>query len=517
MPGETETSGKMSDVFETRHLTGNLRERSVRGGVFTILAQVAKFILQLGSTIVLARLLAPSDFGLLAMALVFTSFVAVFTDAGLSTATVQHQQINHAQISTLFWINAALGIGLMLLVMALAPFVAWFYDDSRLIPVTLGVATAFLFGGLSVQHLALLKRQMRFGAIGATDVASQVLGIAAAILLATQFDAGIWALLGLHIVPPVARMVFVWLLSGWRPGLPSRDADIGSMLRFGGRASAASFLFQAGLQADKLLVGWSLGPTVLGLYDRAFRLMRLPINQMNVPLTAVAIPALSRTLGDDSRYRRGFLATLQKMMLVAAPLITFAFIFADELIRLALGPQWREAGRIFQFLALGALVLPIRNATGWLFITQGRMKEHLRFHMLDSLTSVLSVLIGLAWGILGVSLAVSLRQFAVLPFLFWLAGRQGPVSTATLFGALAFPTAMVSFLVMALSLLRYALAGAVTMPVLLLCGMLLTILVTLTLAYLHPAGREILTGVIADAKVLRKKPLSVARPLDRRP
>ena len=167
--------------FSTEHLQGDLRGRSIRGVAVTLTGQGCRFALQTGTTVVLARLLTPGDFGLVAMVTAITSFIASFKDAGLSMATVQREKIDHDQISTLFWINVALSAGMMLLIAALAPAIASLYGEPRLVLITLGLAGAFLFAGLAVQHQALLRRQLRFRALVAIDLSSRAVGITVAI------------------------------------------------------------------------------------------------------------------------------------------------------------------------------------------------------------------------------------------------------------------------------------------------------------------------------------------------
>src|SRR5262245_52096727 len=171
------------EYFRTQHLKANLRGRTVRGGAVTIITQGIKFVLGIATTIVLARLLTPEDYGLIGMVVVVTGFVAMFKDLGLSNATIQRAEINSEQISTLFWINVALSIAIMLLTAGLAPAVSWFYGDARLTAITIVYATGFLFGGLTVQHEALLRRQMRFTALAVKDMVSLIAGIITALVL----------------------------------------------------------------------------------------------------------------------------------------------------------------------------------------------------------------------------------------------------------------------------------------------------------------------------------------------
>ena len=149
---------KFSHVFETDHLRAGLEGRSVRGGVLTLTSQGAQFLIQTLATVVLARLLVPADFGLVAMVTAVTGLAATFADLGLSEATIQRKEISHGQISILFWINVAIGVGLMLLTAALAPALAWFYGEPRLKNITLLLSLTFLISGLRVQHDALLNK-----------------------------------------------------------------------------------------------------------------------------------------------------------------------------------------------------------------------------------------------------------------------------------------------------------------------------------------------------------------------
>jgi len=181
------------NYFDTEYLKADLKGRSVRGGAVTMAAQAARFLLQMGSTIVLTRLLTPQDFALIAMVTAATGFVMIFKDMDLSMETVQKAEINHAQISTLFWINVGLSLCIMVVIAALGPAIGWFYGEPRLTWITLAMAGAFIFGGFTIQHQALLRRQMYFGTWAIIEIVAMLNGVVAAILSA-WYGAGYWAL-----------------------------------------------------------------------------------------------------------------------------------------------------------------------------------------------------------------------------------------------------------------------------------------------------------------------------------
>src|SRR5271166_3442320 len=181
------------DAFSTEHLHADLKGRSVRGGLLTITSQGTQFVLQSIATVVLARLLTPADFGLVAMVTAVTGLGSAFADLGLSEATIQRKEISHEQVSALFWINVAIGLGLMLVTMGLAPALVWFYRQPRLKGITFWLSLTFLIGGLRVQHNALLQRQMRFVAIAIRDLVAYSVAVTTTIAMAC-LGAGYWAL-----------------------------------------------------------------------------------------------------------------------------------------------------------------------------------------------------------------------------------------------------------------------------------------------------------------------------------
>jgi len=237
-PEEKNVESDQERFLRVDHLSADLRGRSVRGGAVTLSSQGAKFLLTLVSMAILARMLAPEDFGLIAMATVVIGFTSVFKDMGFSMATVQSPDIRHAQASTLYWLNVAASVVITIVTAAVAPLLAWFYKEPRVTAVTVALAATILFGGLGIQHQALLRRQMRFGALAFAEVASLVLATLAAVASALA-GFGYWSLVVLNVAREIANTAAVWILCGWRPGSPASRALSGVFEEapLGGRAS----------------------------------------------------------------------------------------------------------------------------------------------------------------------------------------------------------------------------------------------------------------------------------------
>ena len=279
------TTQIIADPFSTEHLHADLKGRSVRGGFWTLTSQGAQFVLGSVSTIALARLLTPADFGIVAMVTAVTSLGQAFADLGLSEATIQRAEITHEQVSTLFWVNVAIGLGLTLITMALAPFLAWFYREPRLFDIALVMSLTFLIGGLRVQHTALLKRRNAVLSPGHPRCNLVDCRCSGCIILALR-GAGYWAIVAMPLATNLTQVTLSWLMVRWLPSLPRRGAKVRSLISFGGSVAASYFITNMVRSADSILIGWYWGANPLGLYSRAYNLLMLPVRQLNGPSVA---------------------------------------------------------------------------------------------------------------------------------------------------------------------------------------------------------------------------------------
>src|SRR5580692_7807293 len=410
------TAQQQVDALDTEHLHADLKGRSVRGGLLTLTSQGAQFLISTVSTVVLARLLTPADFGLVAMVTAITGLGQAFADLGLSEATIQCQEISHNQVSTLFWINVAIGLTLTSITAALAPVLAWFYHEPRLKDISFLVSLTFLIGGLRVQHDALLRRQMRFRSLAIRDVASYVLAVPVAIVMAWR-GAGYWAIVALPLTLNLTQMSLSWLMVRWIPGLPRRDAKVRSLIAFGGNVAASYLIFNVNSNADNVLIGWYWGAGPLGLYSRAYNLLMLPVRQLGGPARSVAIPAFSRVQDDPERLARYYLRTVNVIMWIVAPIFGFLFVAAAPIILLALGSRWRGAAPVFQILAIFALGQLLLESTLWLFVSRGQSKQLLKLLLVISPIIIASYAIGLPFGTKGVALSGSLGLLLIFPWI----------------------------------------------------------------------------------------------------
>ncbi len=491
--------------LHTEHLKADLKGRSIRSGAVTMTAQVGKFVLNFGSTAVLARLLTPEDYGLIGMVIVVTGFIELFNEMGLSTATVQKAEITHKQVSTLFWINVGIGWLLMMATAAIAPGVAWFYSEPRLTAITVVLGMGFVLGGLGVQHQALLKRQMRFTSLAMIEIGSIIVGICTAIVSAWQ-GAGYWALVFMPLARAFTFTVGVWIMCAWRPGLPVRKSGIGSMLAFGGHITGQNVLNYFIRNLDNLLIGYFLGPQALGLYAKAYQLLLLPIQQINGPVSNVALPTLSRLQNEPERYREYYRKGILLLVVLGMPLIAFLVEAADQVILIVLGSRWTDAIPLFRILAPAAFVGTFNVATGWVYTSLGQADRQLRWGFIASAVTVIGFLIGIQWGTIGIAASVSLTmcllRYPGIVYCF----KTTPLKVSDLTEVLWRPTVAS----LAAAAILFAGRGWLALGENLLLGLLIKGLVY-TLLYILiwcmlPNGWQTLKEILRLLKELRPKP-----------
>ncbi|MCW1922900.1 lipopolysaccharide biosynthesis protein [Luteolibacter arcticus] len=379
--------------FATIDVSKDLRKNSVRGASYMSMARIGGLVLRIGSTGVLARMISQSDFGLMGMTAVFTNFLAIFMDVGLSQATIQRKDINHRQISTLFWINVALSLLIAVVFAGSAPLIAMFYKTPMLVTIIPVLALSFLFGGLGLQHSALLTRNMRYSLLAVSEIGSSIAGVAVAIFMA-RAGMGYWSLVGLALAPPVVKTIIMWLSLRWVPSPPSRNNGVRSMLKFGGDVLGFNIVNYFSRQAGSLLIGRYCGANPLALYDRAYSLLLMPIGQINGPLGAVSIPALSRLQNEPERFGRYYLNAILLICSLSIPVIAGLTLFSEQVVLLWLGEKWMNTAEIFRLLAPAALIGGISNPAGWLLIALGDTKRYRTMGVVNSLIIVAAFILG---------------------------------------------------------------------------------------------------------------------------
>ncbi|QHC67100.1 oligosaccharide flippase family protein [Rathayibacter sp. VKM Ac-2759] len=375
---------------------------AARGAATTLGGQWLRFVLQLAALAVLARILSPEDYGVISMVLAIAGVATLLGDFGLSMASIQSSDVSDVQRSNLLWINVGLGVVLSGLVFLLAHPIAAFYGRDELVHVCQVLASVFLVNSIAAQFKAEVSRKFRFRWLAASDVAAQLVASAAAVALALA-GAGYWALVAQQVLIALVTLLVLLIGARWLPGLPRKTAGMRSFLSFGANTVGVQFVNYISGNADSVLIGRVWGAGALGVYDRAYQIFRMPLQQIAAPMTRVAFPVLSKMKDDP-----GFERYVQRAQLVLAYVMGGVFFaaaaLADPLIELALGDGWDQSKVIFRILAVGGVFQALGFVYYWVFLAKALTGLQLRYSVLSRSLMVAFMAVGVVWGPVGVAI-----------------------------------------------------------------------------------------------------------------
>jgi PST family polysaccharide transporter len=380
---------------------------AARGAVSTVFWQSNRALLQLGSVVVLSRLVSPGDFGLLSMVVALTGFGELLRDFGLSMAAVQAKTLSPGQKSNLFWINAAIGLLLTIAVFLLSWPIAAFYGEPDLVVIARWISLTFLMNGLATQFRAELNRRLRFTALSLSELVPQALGLGMGIAVALG-KGGYPALIAQQLTVAACGLAFVALTARWWPGLPDRHSAVSPLLRFGAGLAGTQSLAYVTKNIDNVAIGYVWGPAALGIYGRAYQLVMMPLGQFTAPLSRVAIPVLTRLADDPVAFLRYLRAGQSAAAFFNCATYGLIFGLADPFVRVALGERWLAMVPIVQALSIGGIFRGLGQASYWIFVAKGLTGRQFAFYLVTQPMIIVMMLVGLPWGGVGVAIGHSM-------------------------------------------------------------------------------------------------------------
>jgi O-antigen/teichoic acid export membrane protein len=419
---------------------GELRRLAVRGAATTVSASAISLAVQVVSTVMLARLLTPADFGVVTMVTTFSLLLSSVGLNGFTEAVIQFEEMDRYTASNLFWLNSVVGLLLAVAFVGAGVPLASFYRNSLVAKVTTGLSVGIFVASLSVVHLALVKRSMRFSGTSTNDVVGRAVYTAVAILLAVR-GWRYWALVAGIVSQQLSMTIGAWWLCRWIPSFPRRTGRTGATLRFAAKVYLQSSLRYSTRNLDNLLVGWRFNAVALGFYKKAFDLFALSANQLTAPLDNVALSALSRLNQDPARFRRYFANALGIIAFVGMAVSADLTLVGRDVVRLLLGTQWAESGRIFELFGPGIGVMLLASTVGWIHLSIGKPGRWVRWTVVELAVTASLFLAALRWGPIGIAAAWSVSYCILLIPAFWYAGRPIGLGVSFLMAAVWRPAA----------------------------------------------------------------------------
>lgn len=471
----------------------DLAGAAARGGIVTAGGTWIRFVIQLLTVIVIARLLGPVEYGFAAVVLVFSTLSDLLRNSGFASAILQRRDLTGQIASALFYASAAIGLVLGVMLVAAGPALASLFGDPRYAEFATLAAVVMPLAGIAAVPTALLTRNLAFRALAVVEVSAVVVSSAIGIVLALC-GAGavslVWQAVSLALIICVGTV----LVSPWRPGRPATRSALAPYLRFGGNVAIVQILRYASQNVDRLLIAAQFGPAATGVYAQANQLILLPVAQINGPLTRVVIPVLGRLVDDAERFCRYFRTVVGLVGFTLWPVFAVMVVLSEDIILSLFGPEWAGSAEIFRILVVAGLANTLIFVNSWIFVSTGSVRRQSIWTAVSAPLLIGGACIGALWGVDGVAMGVAAASLAIVLPGFVVASHRTPLGIGDLLGPLGWPT------------LVTVVVGAATVAVTLtgLSGWLLVLVggITAVIAYamcafLIPPVRRELVGVIS--------------------
>lgn len=408
--------------FEDHKESTDLGRLALRGGIVSVAMQYGNSLLQIFGAIVLARLLGPEDFGLVAIVTVLTSFAPMLIDFGLGDATAQRCKLTSGQVSSLFWLSSGIGLTIAVVVAACSPLIASIYREPRLEAIAFYTAIIFVPFGVSSQHLALLRRTMQFAKIAEIQILSNLTGIAIAIFMAIC-GYGYWALVFRSIVSSLCIAIGAWLACGWRPKFPVLDQEVKSMVAFGLQVVTFSVTYSVARAVDVISLGLFYAPAQVGYYQNAMTFYNNSIEQVISQVHTVGSAALSRLQSNPVALAQKYEAALSALAFFVMPAAAIMSVTAQDLTVLLLGEKWQPAGLLLSIIALRGIFHVVEGSQGWLHLSIGRPDRWRNWGIVSVVLRAVTIFGALPFGAIGVAVSfVMISTLLAVPSISY-AGR----------------------------------------------------------------------------------------------
>lgn len=402
---------KPHDYFGENKPHAGLGRDSLHSGVAFIAARGLNVFVQIGSTILLARLLSPQDYGLVAMVFALVGFAPMLIDLGTTDATVQRKSITHFDVSALFWLKVAIAGTLTLLLAGGSGFIASFYDEPELTGIALASCLTFIMSALSAQHFALMRRAMQFRRMAAIEILSNVISSVIAIAMALT-GWGYWALVAKPILTTSVSAVGAWVSCPWLPGRPQITRPAVEMLRFGMGVTGFTMTDYLARSTDRIALGYFYGAGPLGYYQNAFLLYENLLN-LCTQVHDVAVSGLSKLRDNVDQLKRSWATALSLLSFFSMAAFAVLAVTGQDFVVLLLGQKWGPAGPLLCIFAVKGIANVVERTLGWLHVAAGRSDRWMRWGLFSAVFQLAALLAGVPFGLAGVATAHAIATFCL--------------------------------------------------------------------------------------------------------
>ena len=398
--------------FEENKPYSGLGKASLRSGVTVVAARGVNIFVQLASTVLLARLLSPHDFGLVAMVMALVGFAPMLIDLGTSEAAAQKTHISRTEVSTLFWLNVAIGAGSAALLALSSGLIARFFGEPSLASIVLVLSCTLVLGAMYNQHYALMRRVMEFRHIAMIDISANVVGSMVSVAMAFA-GWGYWSLVAKPIVTSAMTVVSVWMCCPWVPGRPRLTPDVKELLGFGVGVAGFTMTDYVARSADRVALGYFYGAGPLGYFQNAFTVYSNLLSILTEPLHNIAVSGLSKLRGNLDELKRSWAMALSSLTFFSSMAFAMLAVTGQDFVVILLGTKWAPAGPLLCILAVKGIAQSVERTMGWIHVAAGRSDRWMRWGIFSAVCQLVALGVGLPFGITGVAIAYVIATFGL--------------------------------------------------------------------------------------------------------
>lgn len=378
----------------------SLRKQTFSGLIWTFTDTFVLKGLAFIASLILARLLGPTEFGLVGMIAVFVALGVSLVDSGLSASIIRTKDADDRDYSTVFYLNLGMSCAVYLLMYFSAPFIADFYSQPVLTDIVRLYCFSFVISAFSAVQTAMLTQKMQFKKIAQYNIPGTIIGVVVGVSMG-YMGYGVWSIVWMYLSTQIVQSITLWAFSTWKPTLTFDRERMKYHYGFGYKLMLSGILTTSFQNLSKIVIGKFFSVQTLGFYERASTINRYPVTVLTSIITRVTYPLLSKIQDEKERIANVYRKLIQFTFYITAPMMIGASAIAKPLFLLILGEQWLPAVPFFQILCLGSMLLPIHAFNLNILKVYGRSDLFLRLEVIKKIVTIISIVIGYQFGIYG--------------------------------------------------------------------------------------------------------------------
>jgi PST family polysaccharide transporter len=441
--------------------SSNLRQKAVKGVIWSALDSWGRQVISIGVFIVLARLLDPQTFGLVALATIFLNFLQIFLDQGLSQAIVQRQNLDKEHLDTAFWVNLGVSGLATILSIACAGLIADLFKEPQITPIIRYLSLGFLISGFSSVQEAIFQRNLAFKSLALRSLLAAIIGGIVGITMAFM-GFGVWSLVGQQLTNNFAQVLVLWWVSDWRPGFRFSQKHFKELFTFGVNVMGMNLCNFFNRRSDDFLIGYFLGTTALGYYSVAYRLLQILTQLLTGVIVKVSLPTFSRLQEDPEKLRNALYKSIQFTSLITFPGFLATVILAPEIVTVVFGEKWSPSIPVMQVLNVVGILYAYFYFNSSLMMAVGKPSWKLGLDFVQSVSNVIAFAIAVQWGIVAVAAAYVIRGYLMAPLTIWVVWKLIRINIKTYLRQGAVALAGTVIMLLAIAIVKYFLSNLVT-------------------------------------------------------